>query len=436
MQHARESPSVQSGEVGCGTRERLSGSPAHLGVARHGMRDIPPPYKGGAALAAERLCRARRLLAGRAALGLGFLGRGRLRLVGLARNGNRRVVHLVCAAHLLALGHPQLRVELAERARLEEHASAVLALEVDEAQREGRDEDDHAEVDEALVVVCIRDDHLGADDGAEVAARADHARHGAEGGARDVRHDTVGQPLGHLDADREEDDDGHRLAERAVRVAHAVGVPHVADHDLLRVGGDLLHAEVGAVCAEGVARAGVVDVLRRARRDPGRLGLDHVGRRLGPALELDRVLVGAVDAVLVLAGPRAGNLPRRGELPRVLLVELGLAEVSVAAKEGALVPAVAMEGHLWRHAVDAFKDAGRVLARLAPLHADRAGHVDREEAEGEAHEALEDLHDEERPDAAADPELLHGPIREKSAPRAREEVHQAEACAEHAGEGL
>ena len=53
------------------------------------------------------------------------------------------------------------------------------------------------------------------------AAGADHARDDAERRARDGGHDAVGEALGHLHADREEDEEEHDEAEGA-RVGDAV----------------------------------------------------------------------------------------------------------------------------------------------------------------------------------------------------------------------
>ena len=106
---------------------------------------------------------------------------------------------------------------------LEEHATHVR--EVDDEKEQGDRADIDAHVREAEVdAERAGEEDRERDDGAEGAARADHAGHDAERGARDVRDHTVVEALCGLDEDGEEDHDGEAGAGH-VLVGDAVAAP-------------------------------------------------------------------------------------------------------------------------------------------------------------------------------------------------------------------
>merc|ERR1719152_574663 len=102
------------------------------------------------------------------------------RVAGLRRGGLRLGAKVELVGALLAGGRlDPLRV--VREARLGE--DAALLGEVDAVHEQARQDDDPAQLDEAVVELLRADDELARDERARVAASADHARDHAEGGA-------------------------------------------------------------------------------------------------------------------------------------------------------------------------------------------------------------------------------------------------------------
>eukprot|EP00964_Phaeocystis_antarctica_P103540 scaffold68803_cov68-Phaeocystis_antarctica.AAC.2 len=271
----------------------------------------------------------------------------------------------------------ELRVVL-DGAWLEEHAAHVG--EVDEEEKAGDREDVDAHVREAEVVAeRAGEEDRERDDGAEGAARADHAGDDTERRARDVRDHAVVQALRGLDEDREEDHHGEAAAGHALvgdalsAVAEVEDVGRGEDHDELVGEIELeLHGvrgQRGERAAEGDGRG----LVHETARDLG-LDLPHLVpdvADLGPTL----------DALAVLG---ARGATARGRL---------------------------------------------VLELVGRLH------TAREQAEHDAERALQGLHDPRGPEAAAHAVARIGPVGEDAAERAHADVHQAEARGEDARDG-
>mmetsp|Transcript_2697 Transcript_2697/g.6702 ORF Transcript_2697/g.6702 Transcript_2697/m.6702 type:complete len:657 (+) Transcript_2697:106-2076(+) len=265
---------------------------------------------------------------------------------------------------------------------LGKHGSHVR--EVDEEEEGGDREDVDAHVREAEVVTeRAGEEDRERDDGAEGAARADHAGDHAERGARDVRHHAVVEALCGLDEDREEDHEGE---------------------------GGAGHVLVGDALAAIKILAGHNEALGR--------GEDH------------DELVGEVELRLDVVGGQRGERAAEGDGGRLvdeLAVDLGLDLAHLLPGVADLGPARDALGVLGARSTA--PRCGVVLKLVRRLHAGG------EQAEEDAERALQGLHDPGRPEAAAHAVALVRPVGEDAAERAHAKVHQAEARGEDARDG-